>query len=142
MKNTRAFRALAGGVLFLGGMASATAGVPPATEPKVPGYVYYADAVLLRWLSKTIREHELTDLPNSSLIFLCATSEDGTYREVEVREKGATDPLNPNAARRLFALRIDLRTGALVTDAPKFDGTAFGERKYRLLLPGVKRRSK
>lgn len=140
MKTARLLSALALLAGLFGGARGVQAQAAGNDPQKLPAYVTYVDTVLLRWVSKVIRQHEMTDLPNSSLIFLCATSEDGSYREIEVRRKATGDKkMDPDAATRLFALRIDLGTAALVTDAPKFDGKTFpGERKFRLLVPGVK----
>ena len=144
MKIARFLSALVLAAWLSGGATTALAEEAESGPQSLPAYVYYADSVLLRWVAKAVHQHGLTDLPNSSLIFLCATSDDGTYREVEIRKKATGDKkLDLNAATYLFAVRIDLQTAALVTDAPQFDGKTYsGERKFRLLVPGVKRHAR
>ena len=114
-----------------------------AGEPQVPDYVYYADAVLLRWTARQISQHGLTDLPNSKMIFLCGDSADGRYREVEVRKNDRPiEQMNPDTAPRLFTVRIDRHNGELMTDAAHFDGHTYpADGRFRVLVSGLRKRN-
>lgn len=142
MKKTRWLAPLGGAALLAAGCTVPTPAEDhrPLVKPDIPAYVYYADAVLLRWVGGVIDHHGMTDLPASALIFLVGNTADGKYREVEVRENHQPlEQLNPEAARRLFAIRINLANGALTTDASHFDGKTFPQDgTYRLLVPEIK----
>ena len=73
-----------------------------------------------------IHQHHLTSVRTEALMFSCADSNDGKFREVDVRENHAVLPkTDPNTAPRLFTVRVDKRTGALSTDATHVDGKIF-----------------
>ena len=71
-------------------------------------------------------QHHLTTARTETLTFSCFDSNDGKFREVDVRENHAVVPkADPNTAPRLFTVRADKKTGGLSTDATHIDGKTF-----------------
>lgn len=94
--------------------------VPVHGKPK--GY----DDQLIERVVAAIRHHHLTTVRTEALMFSCADSNDGKFREVDVRENHEVLPkMDPNTAPRLFTVRAEKRTGVLSTDATRIDGKVF-----------------
>ena len=89
-------------------------------KPKSP------DDRLINRVVAAIQQHHLTTARPETLMFSCHDSNDGKFREVDVRENHeATPKADPNVAPRLFTVRVEKRTGALSTDATRVDGKVF-----------------
>ena len=96
------------------------AGWPVHGKPKSP------DDRLIDRVVAAIRHHHLTTVRTEALMFSCADSNDGKFREVDVRENHEVLPkTDPETAPRLFTVRADKRTGTLSTDATRINGKVF-----------------
>ena len=85
-----------------------------------------SDDRLINRIIAAIQQHHLTTARTETLTFSCYDSNDGKFREVDVRENHAFSPkADPNVAPRLFTVRVEKRTGALSTDATHVDGKVF-----------------
>ena len=96
------------------------AGVPVDGKPKD------SDDRLINRVIVAIQRHRLTSLREDELMFACYDSNDGKFREVDVRENHRGNPqADQNTAPRLFTVRAEKRTGAMSTDATRIDGKVF-----------------
>ena len=106
--------------LFLLLAALLWAGVPVDGKPKD------ADDRLIDRVIAAIHQHRMTSLRDDEMMFACHDSNDGKFREVDVREEHRGHPqADQTTAPRLFTVRAEKRTGALSTDARRIDGKVF-----------------
>ena len=106
--------------LFLLAVALLGVGGSVHGKPKSP------DDRLIERVITAIQHHHLTTVRIEALMFSCADSNDGKFREVDVRENHEVLPkTDPHTAPRLFTVRADKRTGVLSTDATRIDGKIF-----------------